>query len=286
MKKKCVNLKKLSIICLISFIILSTVSGCKEDSQSSILVIGSTALQPLAEQAAKMFMYDNPDVSVQVQGGGSGNGLTSVSQGSADIGNSDIFAEEKSGIDYKSLSDYKVAVTGFAVISNKGVGVEDLTQSQLVDIFTGKISNWKDAGGNDVPVVVINRPSSSGTRAAFKKYGLKGAVETSSGKTLTQDSSGSVLLGISETPGAISYIGLSYINDNKSINVIKIDGVSPNAENISNGKYKIWAYEHMYTKGPAKGAIKDYIDYVTSDKMKPYIKKLGYIPIGDMKVSR
>lgn len=265
--------------------LLSGCTGAGKD-QNTILIMGSTSLQPLSEQAARMFMYDYPNISVQVQGGGSGNGLTAVSQGSVQIGNSDIFAEEKSGIDYKSLEDHKVAVAGVAVIANPDVGVDNLTSSQLVDIFTGKITNWKDAGGNDVPVVIISRPASSGTRAAFKKYALGDAEEAMSKMALTQDSSGAVLQGVSGTPGAVSYIGLSYIRDNSTVKVIKINGVEPNAENIASGRYTIWSYEHMYTKGPAQGAVKDYIDYVTGDKMKPYIQKLGYIPVSDMKVSR
>lgn len=276
-----------AVILMLSFL-LYIFSGCRNASyrQNSILIMGSTALQPLAEQAARMFMYDRPEANIQVQGGGSGNGLTAVSQGVVNIGNSDIFAEEKKGINSSELEDHKVAVAGFAVIVNPNAGIDNLTAQQLIDIFTGTIKNWKDAGGNDVPVVLISRPASSGTRAAFKKYALKGAEEATSGKALTQDSSGAVLQAVSSTDGAVSYIGLSYIKNNSSIKVLKIDGVEPNAQNISEGKYPIWSYEHMYTKGPAEGIVKDYIEYIMGDKVKPYIIKLGYIPVSDMKVRR
>lgn len=276
-------------ISVIMLIVLSVFSfyGCgRSTSQNSVMIMGSTALQPLAEQAAKMFMYDFPNSNIQVQGGGSGNGLTAVSQGVVNIGNSDIFAEEKKGIDKNALEDHKVAVAGFAVICNPAAGVDNLTNAQLIDIFTGKVTNWKDVGGNDVPVVIISRPASSGTRIAFKKYGLSGQDETTKGKALTQDSSGAVLQGVSGTEGAVSYIGLSYIKNSKGIKILKLDGIEPNALNIANGKYPIWSYEHMYTNGPAKGTTKAYIEYVMGDKMKPYIIKLGYIPVNDMKVKR
>lgn len=291
--KKCVKY----IICIILLAAVNAMmfAGCggtqgqgasdTGNINGSILVVGSTALQPLVEQAANQFLNENPDASIQVQGGGSGQGLTTVSNGAAQIGNSDIYAEEKSGIDVKSLEDHKVCVAGFAVIVNPGVNVDNLTSGQLVDIFTGKINNWSSIGGGNGSIVIINRPASSGTRATFKKYALNGANEVS-GKALTQDSSGAVLQAVAGTPGAISYIGLSYIMNNTSVRVVKIDGVEPNAENIINGSYKIWSYEHMYTKGPAQGLTKAFIDFILSNEIKPLIKHLGYIPVDDMKVTR
>lgn len=292
MKKRNVSVIILAIvisICAVGFIF----TGCKSDKNvgdksgvsGSILAIGSTALQPLVEEAAKNFMDKNPDATIQVQGGGSGNGLTAVSNGSAQIGNSDIAAEDKSGIDAASLEDHKVCVVGFAPIVSKNIKVDNLTKEQLIDIFTGKIDNWSKVGGDDIKIVLITRPASSGTRATFKKYALDG-LDEASGKALSQDSSGAVLKAVAETEGAISYIGLSYINKSKDIKALNIDGVEPNSENIKNGKYPIWSYEHMYTKGPAKGLEKAFIEYVMSDEVKPIVEKLGYIPIKDMKVER
>lgn len=250
----------------------------------SILAMGSSALLPLAQEAAKQFKAKYPDADVQVQGGGSGKGLSAVMDGSAQIGNSDIYAEEKEGIDASALEDHKVAVVGFAAVVNSNVKVDNLTKAQLIDIFTGKITNWKDVGGDDMNIVLVNRPASSGTRATFKKYGLDGNEEAT-GMALTEDNSGTVLKTVADTEGAISYLALSYIKDN-SIKALKLDGVEATVENITNGKYPIWSYEHMYTKGPAKGLEKAFIEYVMSDEVKPLVEKLGYIPITDMKVSR
>lgn len=269
---------------IVPFILIFTFTGCGS-SQNSILVMGSTALQPLAEEAARQYMGKYPDASIQVQGGGSGNGLTAAFQGAAQIGNSDIFAEEKQGIDPKVLEDHKVCVVGDAIIANPGVGVDNITKPQLIGIFTGKVKNWSEIGGANVPVVVINRPAGSGTRVTFKKYALDGAEDTA-GKPLTQDSSGAVLRTVSDTKGSISYVGLTYINGSSSIKVLNLDGVAPTVSNIENGKYPVWSYEHMYTKGPAQGVAKSYIDYIMSDEAKHIIEKMSYIPVSNMKVSR
>lgn len=288
------GLSKMLTVLLSAGIIMSALAGCGSNAaktnsadnklSGSILALGSSALQPLAAEAAKQFKEKNPDADVQVQGGGSGNGLKAVSDGSAQIGNSDIFAEEKSGIDAKALEDHKVCVVGFATVVNPNVKIDNLTKAQLVDIFTGKVTNWKQVGGDDKAIVIINRPSSSGTRATFKKYALDGKEEAA-GKALTEDNSGTVLKAVADTDGAISYLALSYIKDN-SIKALKLDGIEPTAANITSGKYPIWSYEHMYTKGAAQGLSKAFIDYMTSDEVKPLITKLGYIPINDMTVSR
>ncbi|KNZ70642.1 phosphate binding protein [Thermincola ferriacetica] len=248
----------------------------------SITAVGSTALQPLVDQAAQQFMSENPDAQIVVNGGGSGTGLTQVSQGAANIGNSDVFAEEKDGIDASQLVDHKVAVVGMAAVVNPKVKVNNLTKQQLIDIFTGKITNWKDVGGIDQKITLVNRPKGSGTRATFKKYALDGAEEASG---IEEDSSGTVRKIIAETPGAIGYLALSYVD--KSVVAVSLDGVAPTKENIVEGKYPVWSYEHMYTKGEPKGLTKAFLDYMLSDDVqKTLVPKLGYIPVTEMKVEK
>jgi phosphate transport system substrate-binding protein len=252
----------------------------------SITAAGSTAVQPLAELGAKSFLEKNPGATVNVQGGGSGTGLKLVLEGSVEIGNSDIYAKDKKGIDAAALVDHKVCVIGIAAVTNPKAKVESLTKAQLIDIFTGKIKNWKEVGGADIVVTIINRPASSGTRATFNEFGLDKKEEATG---LTQDSSGAVKQAVKQTDGAISYLALSYFADaanKEGLNVLKIDGVEANAQNISTDKYKIWAYEHMYTKGEPTEITKAYLDYMVSNEMKAGITKLGYIPMADMKAKR
>lgn len=262
----------------------SAAPSSTEGISGSATAVGSSALQPLAEKAAQMFMEKNKEANIQVQGGGSGTGLKQVSEGGADIGNSDVYAAEKLPEDKaKELVDHKVCVVGFATVVNPKVKVDSLTKQQLVDIFTGKITNWKDVGGDDMKIVIVNRPSSSGTRATFKKYALDGAEEAQ-GMALTEDQSGTVRKAIADTNGAISYLALSYVDS--SVKALKYEGVEAKVENITSGKYPIWSYEHMYTKGEAKGAVKAFIEYMMSDDFKSTITELGYIPNSEMKVSR
>lgn len=266
-----------------------TKSQATENSKSggvsgSVTAVGSSALQPLAEKAAQMFMEKNKDARIQVQGGGSGTGLNQVSSGGADIGNSDVYAAEKLPADKaKELVDHKVCVVGFAAVVNPKVKVDNVTKQQLIDIFTGKITNWKDVGGDNMKIVIINRPKSSGTRATFKKYALDGKEEVE-GKALTEDQSGPLKKAVADTEGSISYLAFSYIDS--TMKVLKYDSVEPTADNVKSGKYPIWSYEHMYTKGEAKDASKAFIDYISGDEFKPYITQMGYIPNSEMKTSR
>ncbi|MDR7319319.1 phosphate ABC transporter substrate-binding protein [Brevibacillus nitrificans] len=247
-----------------------------------VTAVGSTALQPLVEQTAKDYMAKNQGVQIQVQGGGSGTGLSQVASGAATIGNSDIFAEEKSGIPANELVDHKVAVVGMAAAVSPKVKVDNLTKQQLIDIFTGKITNWKEVGGDDMKITLVNRPKSSGTRATFNKFAMDGKEEA---EGITEDSSGTVRKIIAETPGAIGYLALSYFND--TVKALKLDGVEATPENIATNKYPVWAYEHMYTKGEPTGNAKAFLEYILSEEVqKKTITDLGFLPITDMKVER
>ncbi|WP_039655644.1 phosphate ABC transporter substrate-binding protein [Clostridium tyrobutyricum] len=251
----------------------------------SITLAGSTALQPLAEQLSKTFMDKNSGVTVNVQGGGSGTGLNLALNGTADIGNSDVTAESKLPQDKaKQLVDNKVCGIGFAVVVNSSTKVDSLTKDQIQKIFTGQITNWSQIGGENIPIQVINRTKSSGTRATFKDT-VMGGKDEKEGLGTTQDSNGNVENAIKTTKGSISYLALSYLSDAVKQNVkpLKIDGIEATNENIESGKYPFWSYEHMYTKGEPKGISKAFIEYVLDDTNKETITKLGYIPMSDIK---
>ena len=267
----------------------ATTTTPKVEISGSITASGSTALQPLAEEAAKSFQEKNTKATITVQGGGSGTGLKDSAAGNVQIGNSDVFAEEKLPADQaKSLVDHKVCVVGFAAVVNEKVTVTNLTKDQLVGIFTGKIKNWKEVGGSDMPIVILNRPTSSGTRATFKKYAL-GGLEEAQGTALTEDSSGAVSKTLKTTAGSISYLASSFLNNDankQGLKVLQFGGVDMTPDNIASGKYDIWSYEHMYTKGEATDLTKAFLDYITGADFKATVTKLGYIPIADMKATR
>jgi phosphate transport system substrate-binding protein len=254
-------------------------AGNKELS-GSLILSGSTALQPLAAAAAEEFMNKNTKVSIQVNGGGSGTGLSQVSQGGVQIGNSDVFAEEKK---IEGLNDNKVAVVGMTAAVNPKANVKDIKKEDLIKVFTGKITNWKELGGADQKITLVNRPDSSGTRAVFNKFALDGATPA---QGITEDASNTVKKIIAETPGAIGYLALSYFTDD-TVTKMAIDGVEATDENITSGKFPVWAYEHMYTKGDATGTAKAFLDYMTSDEVQTtLLPKQGYIPVTKMQVER
>lgn len=261
---------------------LASVETTSDNTKDSIVVLGSSAMQPLVDEAAKKYMKSNSGSQIQVQGGGSGTGLSQVSSGGADIGNSDVFAEEKKGIDAKLLVDHQIAVVGMAPVINIETGVDNVTTDQLIAIFTGQIKNWNEIGGNDLEIILVNRPKSSGTRATFLKFALNGNEEA---EGITEESSGNVKKIVSETPGTIGYLAFSYFDD--SIKVLNIDKVEPTADNIYVGKYKVWAYEHSYTKGEAVGLTKEFLNYMMSDEIQDsIIPEMGYIPVSKMKIQR
>lgn len=237
---------------------------------------GSTALQPLVAKAAQDFMAKHPKVTVNVTGGGSGTGVKNVADGVSDIGNSDVEADVK----YKDmLSDNVVAIAPFALIVNKDVGVDNLTKAQAADIFMGKITNWKDVGGQDLKITVVHRPDSSGSRKLVKQIVLDNQEFTKEG--VTQDSSKTVAEAVGTTAGSIGYVDIPYIKGNDKIKALKLDGNEYSADNIKAGKYPLYGIEHMYTKKDNNNpAVKAFIEFIMSSEFlnKPEVVDLGFLP--------
>ncbi len=249
-----------------------------------ITISGSTALQPLVAAAAKQYTAACSGATIVVNGGGSGTGLSQVSQGAVQIGDSDVTAESKMATpDANKLVDHVVAKQGWIVVTNKDVALTNLTTQQNIDIWTGKVTNWKDVGGPDLPIVLIFRPQSSGTRATFRKLVLGNASEATGGQTLTEDSNGTVTQAVSKTDGAISVIGFAYYDDpaNKPLlNGLALDGVEATIANMTAGTYKLSAEGHMYTLGEPSGLAGSFLDYMLGDYVQhTLIPSLSYAPV-------
>lgn len=288
-------MKKLAVMLLTGALALGSLAGCGSESakggsseggsseggklSGSVTAAGSSALKPLADDAADEFLKKHQDVTVTIDAGGSGEGLKQVSDGTVKIGNSDVTAESKlDKAKAAELIDHQVCVVTVATIVNKDVkdaGVDSLTTEQLTDVFTGKIKNWKEVGGPDEDIVLVTRPESSGTRATFTKYALNGKEEASNSSMETDDS-GVLLQNVQETKGAIGYVALSYLVDNKKVATLKIDGVEPTLENTYSGDYKVWTYEHMYTKGEPDEVTKAYLDFIMGEEYGKSMEALGY----------
>ncbi len=265
----------------------SSASASAKKLSGSITAVGSTALQPLVEAAAEQFMQENAGVQITVQGGGSGQGITQISQGAVQIGNSDVFAETKitDSATLAKIKDNQVCVVGMGPVANKSCGVTNLTMEQLQGIFTGSITNWSEVGGAYQDIVVLNRASGSGTRATFEDAVLKGVTVPESFKPQEQDSSGTVAKMVAETPGTISYLAFSYFDD--TMTALQVDGVEPTDNNVETNKWKIWAYEHMYTAASPDEVTSAFIQYMMgSEVQNTLVPQTGYIASTGMKVKR
>lgn len=239
-------------------------------AETTIMAAGSTALQPLVQAAATAYNSTQSDVKVAVTGGGSRTGLMLVKSKTVDIGDSDIVAIS----DESDLVDHRVAAVGFALITHPASGVSNLSKKQIQDIFSGKVTNWKEVGGKNEAIVVINRPASSGTRPVFIRT-LMGAAEIK--EMLVEDATASVIQKVRQLPGAISYASFSGTHGKSGVVELAIDGIPADEENVDTGRYPFWSYEHMYTNGAPSKEISRFLAYVQSNST--LLRKLGYIPI-------
>lgn len=273
---------KIAAVCGLLAILIG-LTGCANNNSNKITVVGSSAMQLLAEQAGNDYRLSHPDSNIVVQGGGSGTGLSQVQAGAVEIGTSDVFAETQKGIDAKKLQNHLVAVVGIVPIVNKSAGVSNLSKQQLSDIFTGKITNWKQVGGKNQTITVINRSKGSGTRGTFEGLVLNGKKPI---QAQEQDSNGTVRKIVSSTPGTISYISFPYAND-ENIQKLSIDGIKPTNKNVETNRWQLWSYEHIYTKGKPNKNVQKFIDYMFGSKVQnDLVPKLGYISIDKMQVER
>lgn len=245
------------------------------DLSGSISMSGSTSMEKLANAVAESFMEKYPNVTVTAEFTGSSAGIESVLGGSCDIGNSsrNLKDDEKSSGAVENI----VAIDGIAVVVDPANTVDDLTQEQLISIYTGETKNWKDLGGADQAIVVVGREAGSGTRGAFEEL-LK--IEDACAYANELDSTGAVMAKVASTPGAIGYVSLDVVDD--TVIAEKLDGVEPTEENIKAGSYALSRPFVMATNGEIseqKPEVQALFDYLTSDEGKELIKSVGLITV-------
>ncbi|WP_346353660.1 phosphate ABC transporter substrate-binding protein [Azotosporobacter soli] len=252
--------------------------AASQEVSGTVTAAGSTALLPLLKPGQEEFQKKFSKVTVNISGGGSFTGQNQVAAGAVNIGNSDVALQDT--LKDKGLVEYKLVGIPFVFIANPDVNVDNLTQQQAVDIFSGKITNWKDIGGKDQKITIIHRAKSSGSRSTIEQVVLNGANFTDN--AVIQDSNGAVRAAIASTPGAIGYVDAAYVD--QSIKAISYNGVKYSIDNVANGTYPVYSFGRMYTKGEATGAVKAFIDYVTSAEFQnSYAEKNGFVPMTKMK---
>ncbi len=225
--------------------------------KQSITIAGSTSVQPLSDELAKAFQEKNPNVTVNVQGGGSSQGVKAASEGICEIGASSRKLKDSEGS--LGLVTHQIAIDGIAVVVNPKNALTDLTADQAKKIFAGEITNWKEVGGADAAINVVTREAGSGTRGAFEEM-VMGEEAKITDKAVTQASNGSVRQTVAGDANAIGYLSLGFLNE--EVKGVKYDGVEPTVDNVKAGTYKVSRPFLYLTKGEPSGAAKDYIDFV------------------------
>lgn len=245
------------------------------DLSGSISMVGSTSMEKLANALSEAFMEEYPDVTVTAEFVGSGAGIEAVTNGTVDIGNSSrsLKDEEKAA----GVVENVVAIDGIAVCVDPANEVADLTKEQLTNIYNGTVTNWKEVGGADEPIIVIGREAGSGTRGAFEELvdlvdGCKYANEL--------DSTGAVIAKVASTPGAIGYASLDALDD--SVKALSLEGVEATAENIKAGNYFLSRPFVMATKGEISeqnDLVQAWFDFVLGDEGQQVASEVGLITV-------
>lgn len=245
--------------------------GQSGELSGSITIAGSTSVQPFSEVLAEEFMTKYPGTEVNVQGGGSSQGVTAVVSKTADIGSvsRELKEEEKA----KNLKEFTLALDGIAVAVNPENKVDDLTLEQLKNIYLGNITNWSEVGGSDADITLVNREAGSGTRGAFEELVM--GEDTISDKAIVQNSTGAVKTIIESDKNAIGYISLAVTDD--KVKAVKIEGIEATADNIISGQYKIARPFIYITAEEPRGLAKAFIDYALSDEGQAIVVEEGAI---------
>lgn len=272
--------KKIGVLLASTILVGSLAVGCGSSSDkgsngSKVTVSGSTSVGPVMEVIAEEFQAKNEGVTVEIQQVGSSAGIKNAIEGTSEIGmaSRDIKEEEKNA----GLKETEIALDGISLITNKNNEVKDLTLQQVKDIYTGKITNWKDVGGKDAPIVVLSREDGSGTRDGFQeKVGFKSEELIKDAQI--SDGSGNIKSTVEGNENAIGYISFGYVDD--AVNGLTIDSVELTPENVKSGKYAI---ARPFILVNAEGKISEqgtkFIDFILSDEGQKIMEGKGFISI-------
>lgn len=271
----------MSKIAKITAVAALALCGAAASAETKIVIDGSTTVGPISKAFADFYKENHSGVNITISESGSGNGVKSLMNNACDIANMSRFmkpAEFKSCVDKGILPvAHVVAFDGLAVVVNPKNPVKALTVSQIADIYTGKISNWKQLGGEDAKIVVVSRDTNSGTYETFNELVLKKAAITKDAEYV--GSNGQARTRVNTTKNAIAYVGLGFVDD--TVKPLSVEGILPTAKSVSTGKYPIARPLYMFTNGyPKMGS--DVYNFVTlhlSKEGREIVSDLGYIPV-------
>ena len=259
--------------------------GGEPGGKKTITVKGSDTMVILGQRLAERYMKEHPDVTVQVTGGGSGTGIAALQNGTTDIAQSSrpIKDKEKEGVKAKfgkDVAEFVVAKDGLSVYVHESNPVKSLSIPQLKAIYTGKIRNWKEVGGNDAPITLYSRENNSGTYVYFKEHVLDD--EDFDPRAQNMPGTASVVNAVSKDKNGIGYGGVAYTKGVRDMPIKKDDTsepVAPTKETIKAGTYPLARDLYFYTAGEPTGAVKDFIDWTLSEEGQKVVEEVEYIPI-------
>lgn len=270
-----------SILLLVAILVTSC-GGAKPSVPSGaelsgkISVAGSTTVQPLAEKLAEAFSAQNPDVQIEVQGGGSSVGVKSAGQGAVDVGMASRQVKQSELDEYPDLNVFTIARDGLAIAVHPDVPVDGLTREEARSIFAGEIANWNEVGGPDRPIVVVAREEGSGTRAAFEEM-VMGEEALIVDLAILLPSNGSIRTTVSTTPDSIGFFSFGYLDE--SVKALAVDGVEATGENAASGAYPIVRPLNMMTDGEPRAMVKVWLDFILGAEGQQIVVEEGYISI-------
>jgi phosphate transport system substrate-binding protein len=263
---------------------LTLLAGCgglgqsEEKLSGQLSIAGATSIHPLIAAAAQSFEHAHPSVTIQLRTSGSLSGLEAMEQHQADITLSDTYADPILYPDL-NLSDYLVCIVSFAMIVHPTLApyISTLSRQQLIDIYSTNKVNWKDVGGPDLPIIPVVRGPESGTRVVFHKLVLGGHDESAqtTGVLVQKNTSVDVVDFVRHEYGAIGYIAVPLVDS--SVRTVPLDGVSPTPENILNGKYSFWSYEHVYTLDENRSLISAFLNFLSGSEVQDLVSQLHYL---------
>lgn len=255
-------------------------TGSALAAETEIIINGSTTVLPVMQKAGEAFMADNPDITLSISGGGSGNGIKALNEGlcqvamsSRDIKQSEKELGVKNGVNAVRTA---IAVDALIPVVHLENPVQNLSAAQLKDIYAGKITNWKDVGGNDGKIVVISRDTSSGTYETWEEIIMK--KEKVAPSALLQASNGAVVQAVAKNRRAIGYIGFGYLTD--SLKKLDVDGIEATPQSALARQWPIARELYIFTNGTPTGPVKQLMDYLLDPKKGQHaVAEIGYIPL-------
>jgi len=285
------------LVGLVALMLLVAVAGCQPATPTpaaptspattrepaglsgELSLAGSTSVQPLAETLAEAFMAQNPNVTIDVQGGGSSVGVTSAGQGTVDIGMASRAIKDSEMQEFPNLQVFPIAYDGIAIVVHPDVQLENLTIEQVRGIFGGEITNFSQVGGPDAPIVVVSREEGSGTRGAFEELVMEsGDTEVPiAANAILQQSNGAVRTTVAETPNSIGYLSFGFLDE--SVRGVPVEGVEPTVENVLNRSYPIFRPFNLLTNGMPGPLAQAFIGFVLSAEGQQIVAE-DYVPVG------